>query len=239
MMPSRPADPVDEELRRALADPGVSARLDAYLERRRRGELEPGIRHEEVGRRLGLLDKNETTAWRGEMAEMAIGDDPDVRWLLDLLALLPAMTLGAMRLPQRRVDPNLDATEVEERGAEWWERYAKVHVEPYGRIPEGTYYRGHLFPWALKIVRGEADLEDVRRLAEYCLLFFDVADRPECYELLEEVVVNSFTPQPSGSCGRRWAQSVIDVAWRLWVRGAARDRFGEDLAAWPRGVAAE
>lgn len=163
-------------------------------------------------------------------------DDADVRWLLDLLALLPAMTLGARSLPEREVDPNLDAVEVDERGAEWWERYAKVHVEPYGLIPQGTYYRGSLFPWALRIVQGEAGEEQVRRLAEYCLLFFDVADRPECCELLEEVVVDRFTPQPRGSCGRRWAASVVDVAWRLWVRGAAQNRFREDLAAWPRGV---
>jgi hypothetical protein len=160
-------------------------------------------------------------------------DEADVRWLLDLLALLPAMTLGASGLPERRVDPNLDDAEVVKDGADWWEKYAKVHVKPYRQIGKGLYYRSSLFPYALRIVNGEAEQEHVRRLAEYCLLFFDVADRPECCELLEKVVVTSFAPQPPGSCGRRWAESVVDVAWRLWVPRQARNRIREGLAAWP------
>jgi hypothetical protein len=46
-------------------------------------------------------------------------------------------------------------------------------------------------------------------------------------------LVTSFTPRPPGSCGRRWAESVVDVAWWLWVPRQTRDRFGEGLAAWP------
>ncbi len=89
------------------------------------------------------------------MKEAAISsDEADVRWLVDLLALLPAMTLDAKGLTERRVDPNLDAAEVEESGAEWWKRYAKVHAEPYGLSGEGRYYRSHLFPYALRIVDG-------------------------------------------------------------------------------------
>lgn len=157
-------------------------------------------------------------------------DDVAARWLLDLLALLPAMTAEAQGLAERRVDPNLDAAEVEERGAEWWDRYAKLHQGPDG---EGRYYRAHLFPYALRIINGTADEEDTRHLAEYCLLFFDVADQPECCELLEEVVVSTFDPQPEGSLGRRWAQSVVEAAWRLWVPRQARMRLREGLAAWP------
>jgi hypothetical protein len=47
-------DPVDEELRRLLADPEIAADLDAYVARKERGELGPGVPHGEVGRRLGL-----------------------------------------------------------------------------------------------------------------------------------------------------------------------------------------
>jgi hypothetical protein len=58
-MATNPVDPIDEELSRFLADPDIRASLDAYLERKRRGELGPGIPHDEVGRRLGLLDDDE------------------------------------------------------------------------------------------------------------------------------------------------------------------------------------
>jgi hypothetical protein len=47
-------DPIDEEVARLLAHPVVRARLEAFEERRARGELGPGIPHEEVRRRLGL-----------------------------------------------------------------------------------------------------------------------------------------------------------------------------------------
>jgi len=52
--------------------------------------------------------------------------------------------------------------------------------------------------------------------------------------LLEEVLVTTFDPRPPGSCGRRWAESVVDVAWRLWVPRQARNRIREGLAAWPQ-----
>jgi hypothetical protein len=157
-------------------------------------------------------------------------DDVAARWLLDLLALLPAMTAGVDGLAARRVDPNLDPAEVEESGAQWWDMYAKAHEGPLG---EGGYYRAHLLPYALRIVNGTAREEDTRHLAEYCLLFFDVAHRPECCKLLEEAVVTTFPPKPEGSAGQRWAQSVVEAAWRLWVPRQARNRLREGLAAWP------
>jgi hypothetical protein len=52
-------DPIDDELDAVLADPDVRARLDSYLERKRRGELAPGVPHDEVGRRLGLTSDDE------------------------------------------------------------------------------------------------------------------------------------------------------------------------------------
>jgi hypothetical protein len=145
-MPSRPADLVDEELRRVLADPDVRASLDAYLERERQGELGPGIPHEEVGRRLGLLDEDDETAadaWRGAMAgTTTVSDERDVRWPLDLLAMLPPMNAETNEefFGQREVDPALNGQEVEQRGAAWWTKYAKVHAEAYGHSGHGRYY---------------------------------------------------------------------------------------------------
>jgi hypothetical protein len=49
-------DPIDDELDALLADPDLRASLDDFLERERRGELEPGVPHEEVRRRFGFTD---------------------------------------------------------------------------------------------------------------------------------------------------------------------------------------
>jgi hypothetical protein len=57
--PDEPVDPIDEELEALLADPEISASLDDFLERERRGELGPGIPHEEVRRRIGLAPVDE------------------------------------------------------------------------------------------------------------------------------------------------------------------------------------
>jgi hypothetical protein len=56
-------------------------------------------------------------------------------------------------------------------------------------------------------------------------------------------VVTSFFPQPPGSCGRRWAESVVDVAWRLRVprqvgSGDHSETDGGDRALFIRSVPA-
>jgi hypothetical protein len=160
--------------------------------------------------------------------------DDDAIWLTDLLAMLPPMTAGTLEgtVAERKVDPALDSDEVEKDGAEWWEGYAKVHAQE-GRHPEGRYYRSSLWSFAQRVVDGVAVEEDVRRLAEYCLLFFDVADRPGCWEQLD-VVASSYVPHPPGTAGRRWAESVMEVAWRLYARRQSRRRVGDGLAAWPQ-----
>lgn len=53
--PSPTPDPVEEEIRRLLTDPEVTADLNEYVTRKARGQLGPGISHEEFGSRLGLL----------------------------------------------------------------------------------------------------------------------------------------------------------------------------------------
>jgi hypothetical protein len=52
-MATDPIDPVEEEVRRVLADPTVQSRLDAFEERVDRGELR-GIPHNEARRVVGL-----------------------------------------------------------------------------------------------------------------------------------------------------------------------------------------
>ncbi len=47
-------DPIDEEVARLLEHPDVRARLDAFEERRARGDVGPGIPHQEVRRRFGM-----------------------------------------------------------------------------------------------------------------------------------------------------------------------------------------
>ena len=158
-------------------------------------------------------------------------DEGAGRWLLDLLGLLPAMNAGVRDLGRRRLDRALDPNDVEREGAEWWDRYARAHQGPTG---DGSYYRSHLLTYALAIVKGKADEETTRRLAEYCLLFFDVADRTECCELLEEQLVRTFDPQPPGSLGRLWARSVVEAAWRLWVPRESRNRERSGEGPWPQ-----
>jgi hypothetical protein len=160
-------------------------------------------------------------------------DEADVRRLLDLLALLPAMdaeTGGVAGV--RRLHPNLDPDQVEKEGAEWWDRFAQLH---HPDEMDGHYCRVHLLPYALRMLEGKATEQDVWNLAQYSLLFFDVADRAECCEHLDVVVAH--IPVPAGGAGRRWAESVAEVAWRLYVPRQARYRVHEGLAAWPQPVA--
>lgn len=49
-------------------------------------------------------------------------DDQAIRWLTDLLAMLPPMTADAFKdvVGDRRLDPALVSEEVEKHGADWW-----------------------------------------------------------------------------------------------------------------------
>lgn len=47
-------DPIHEEVRLVMADPRVKARLDAWEERKRRGEFLPRVSHNEARRIVGL-----------------------------------------------------------------------------------------------------------------------------------------------------------------------------------------
>lgn len=49
-----PIDPIDEEIERALADPGIRESLADFVRRDKSGQLEQGIPTEEVRRRLGM-----------------------------------------------------------------------------------------------------------------------------------------------------------------------------------------
>ena len=50
-----PVDPVDEDIQRALADPEFRASLEEFEAADARGELEPGIPHEDVRRMVERL----------------------------------------------------------------------------------------------------------------------------------------------------------------------------------------
>lgn len=47
-------DPIHEEVRRVMADPRVRARLDAWEDRKRRGEFRPRVSNNEARRIVGL-----------------------------------------------------------------------------------------------------------------------------------------------------------------------------------------
>ena len=49
-----PADPVDDDLAQVLRDPDVRESLEEFERRRREGELEEGISHNEARRIVGL-----------------------------------------------------------------------------------------------------------------------------------------------------------------------------------------
>lgn len=136
-------------------------------------------------------------------------NDPDVRLLLDLIDLL---------------DVSLLVNYEDGDTSSLWDAYARAH---HG-VWNGHYYVSSLIPFYRRLSQGEGDQEDVRRLAEYCLTFFSVADNPELCGILEGGV-GDIPPNPAGTAGRRWAQSICEVAWRLYVpREAAMLRSERD-----------
>jgi hypothetical protein len=54
-----PIDPIEEEMDLVLSDPDVRASLEEFERAEARGELEPGIPHEEIRRMLGLPPRND------------------------------------------------------------------------------------------------------------------------------------------------------------------------------------
>ena len=112
-------------------------------------------------------------------------NDPDLRHLYELLSLLP------------------DPAPEEGPSYSWWEAFG----EAGNRQWSGTYYSSKLQDRPLTQTLDE---EDVRHLAEYCLMFFaDLSE--EQMELLDQLE----TPGAEiCGVGRVWAADMVDTAWR-------------------------
>jgi hypothetical protein len=120
----------------------------------------------------------------------------DIDLLLDLLDLIPY--------------PDLD------RHGEFWEKVATA----LGGQREASYIVGKLALHIERLTDGSATTYDVHELAGYCLMFFD-GERPDLWAVLDQA---GNWPVPEGTTGRRWATSVCEVAWRLYVPLRAADR---------------
>lgn len=123
----------------------------------------------------------------------------DVRRLVDLLALLPRM-------------------QTDEENP-WWRDYVEAHGSPW----DWEYYCRSLVPFCRYVAGGSTDPEDLMRLAGYCLMFFSVADRPDCWRRLD-MVAGQASAYPSGSIGRRWAENVCDLALRVFAQASQATR---------------
>lgn len=133
--------------------------------------------------------------------------DPDVRHLLELLSLLPWPVL----VPRRSPAP----TPVHQRMSDFWREYAK---QPPKQANAG-YYVSNLSVWpALMTEPGHGTDEDVRRLAEYCLMFFEL-DPQENAARLELLDTNLDGAEITA---RRWVADVCATAWRLYAPREAR-----------------
>jgi hypothetical protein len=122
-------------------------------------------------------------------------NDPDLRHLYELISLLP------------------DPAPEEGPSYSWWGAFGEAGNHQWG----GRYYRSKLIDWPLTKTLTE---EDVRDLAEYCLMFFaDLSE--EQMELLDQLE----TPGAEiRGVGRVWAADMVATAWRLYVpRQALRD----------------
>ena len=123
-------------------------------------------------------------------------NDPDLRHLYELLSLLP------------------DPAPTEGPPYSWWQAFAEAGSRGWS----GSYYCSKLVDdWPLTQTLTE---ENVRDLAEYCLMFFaDLSE--EQMELLDQ----SETPGAEiCGVGRVWAADMVATAWRLYVpRQALRD----------------
>jgi hypothetical protein len=122
-------------------------------------------------------------------------NDPDLRHLYELLSLLP------------------DPAPKEGWPYQWWQAFGEAGDRQWS----GHYYSSKLEDWPLERALTQ---EDVRDLAEYCLMFFvDLSEKQ--MKLLDQLQ----TPDAEiHGVGRVWAADMVATAWRLYVpRQALRD----------------
>jgi hypothetical protein len=107
---------------------------------------------------------------------------------------------------------------VHQSAADFWQEYAEQIPKRW----DGDYYVEKLSIWPQAMVEpGHGADEDVRRLAEYCLMFFDqnVQDSPGRVGLLDKYLSGS------GTTARRWLADVVATAWRLYAPREARSQI--------------
>jgi len=115
-------------------------------------------------------------------------NDPDLRHLYELLSLLP------------------DPAPQEGPSYSWWEDFGEAGRRGWS----GTYYSSKLEDWPPTQTLTK---ENVRDLAEYCLMFFaDLSEKQ--MKLLDQLE----TPGAEiYGVGRVWATDMVATAWRLYV----------------------
>jgi hypothetical protein len=118
--------------------------------------------------------------------------EADVQYLLQLLRLLPPLRSGE-----------------------------NVWVD-FNRATAGYDFL-HDLEWmnqaAERLASGAGTSADIRSLAGGCLAHFNVADNPDACRVLDRGSFD-FHPGVPGTNGARWASSVCETAWRLYVRSA-------------------
>ncbi|MEU4399285.1 hypothetical protein [Micromonospora orduensis] len=129
-------------------------------------------------------------------------DQPDVRLLLDLLAMVP---------PARQLDRS-----------EFWADYARAHPQAWS---DERYIVEKLDIWPRMLLERN-QWSDVLRLAAYCLTFFDVERHEKLCVMMDRAAGAELAPSEPGAVGRRWLRSVSEVAWRLYLAAEAQNRRG-------------
>jgi hypothetical protein len=129
-------------------------------------------------------------------------DHPDVRLLLDLLAMAPPA-----RHPGR---------------SEFWADYARAHPRAWS---DESYIMEKLDIWP-RMLRERNGWSDVLRLAAYCLMFFDVEEHERLCVMMDRVAGAELAPSEPGAVGRRWLRSINEIAWRLYVTAESQRRRG-------------
>ncbi|MFG2108831.1 hypothetical protein [Micromonospora chersina] len=120
-------------------------------------------------------------------------DHPDVRLLLDLLAMAP---------PAHHTGRS-----------EFWADYARAHPRAWS---DEFYIMEKLDIWP-RMLRERNGWNDVLRLSAYCLMFFDVEKHEKLCVMMDRVASAELSPSEPGAVGRRWLRSINEVAWRLYV----------------------
>ncbi|ONH55438.1 hypothetical protein CcI49_28350 [Frankia sp. CcI49] len=123
-------------------------------------------------------------------------DRSDIDLLLDLLDLLPAPYLKT--------------------NGDFWT--AASNARWMDNDP--AYIVGKLAWYIHRLSTDEASAGDARDLASYCLMFFD-GEQPAMWSVLDQEVGYSGV---EGAAGRRLADAICAVAWRIYVPAEAEQR---------------